>query len=355
MSYKNKYNKYDSKFKNFMKGGAIFDLAQDFEIVDNVEENLAKLERKYGNNFKIQYNDIVLDVVLKRVTSDINGVSTYVLYHEEEDRTKLLRTFLINFIDSDTLEKGQNSYIWNIHRTKEISGTNIVKLVLEINRKLGVKRAYLKDGVHINCNEIEYDLSFFKLLEKKTTFYTGLGFDFEVDRAYSVSPAFRFNTERELKEKIDNLIDQIREIKIADLIREYQNTLDLITHIVKDNNKKNMKIMLRRYNIPMHFNNVYQKENPYGSIQSLFNECIEMLNFLNKTQEIYLYKYLIEIFKDEIKCKQYNLFTRYIVENQRYKIIYGEQEITREYIMLFQILNTIKNSYSYVYDFTKSR
>jgi F0F1-type ATP synthase delta subunit len=338
-----------------MNGGAIFDLAQDFEIVDNVEENLEKLEREYGNNFKIKFIDIILDVVLKKAISDINGVSSYVLYHEEEDRTNNLRPFLINFIDFITLEKGKNSYIWNIHRTKDVNGTNMVKFVLEINRKLGVQKTYLQDGAHVNCDEIEYDLSFFKLLEKKTTFYTSLGFEFEVNKIFSIGPMFRFNTERELTTKLNELIDQIKSIKIVDLIKEYQDTLDLITHIVKDNNQKNMKIMLRRYNVPMHFNNVYQKENPYGSINSLFNECIEMLNFLNKTQEKYLYKYLIEIFKDTQKCRQYNSFTRYIVENQRYKIIYGEKEITREYIILFQILNTIKNSYMYVYDFTKSR
>lgn len=355
-----KFNKYNKKIKfiqkNIMDGGAIFNLLDDFDFTDSVDDNLEELNRKFGKNFKIKYNNITIDVILTKETSNINDITYYVMYSDYENRTEPYRPFFIDFIDPTTLSTSDNSYIRQIHKTNDISGSDMVKLVLQINRILKVKKTYLSDGASVNCNGIDYSLSFFKLLEKKQTFYMKFGFKFTINETRSqigLNPALKFKSEEQFNQKINELIDNIREIKIKDLINEYEQTLDLITLIMKENNEHKMEIILQKIGIPNSLNNNYYKENPYNSIQSLFTECNEMLNFLNKTKKTYLYQYLIEIFNDKEKCSDYDLFLKYITENKRYKIMYNDKEIVREYPILFKLLNEIRQWHSFVFDFTK--
>ena len=58
--------------------------------------------------------------------------------------------FIINFTESiRTLELGNNAQILHLHKTKEISGTNMVLLILEILKKLKTKQATLGDGTEM--------------------------------------------------------------------------------------------------------------------------------------------------------------------------------------------------------------
>ena len=52
----------------------------------------------------------------------------------------------------------------------------MVEIALAINKMLNVKKTYIHDGTEIKCGEINYDLSYMKLLEKHTTFYMKFGF-----------------------------------------------------------------------------------------------------------------------------------------------------------------------------------
>ena len=59
--------------------------------------------------------------------------------------------FIINFTESiRSLELGNNAQILHLHKTKEISGTNMVLLILEILKKLNTKQATLGDGTQID-------------------------------------------------------------------------------------------------------------------------------------------------------------------------------------------------------------
>ena len=78
----------------------------------------------------------------------------------------------------------------------------------------------------------------------------------------------------------------------------------------------------------MYLNNVYHKEKPWESIYSLFDECNQMIKILNNTKHKYLYKYMIELFNNKENCNDYGILADYLVYSNRYKIIYGDKEIT---------------------------
>jgi broad specificity phosphatase PhoE len=338
-----------------MLGGKdnIFNLSQEFKFTNDVQQNLEILHQKYGDQFQIKHNDNILDVTLEKITYDANNVTFWCLHTKEEYKTNLMYHFCINFYDIRDLSLGNISYISNVSRTDKMSGTETVKLVLEINKKLGVQKTFLHDGATIECKGKEYDLSYFKLIEKKKTFYMKLGFKLELNK--NAMPMVRFNTIQDLENKIDELVEQIRKIKIQDIIEEYEETLELLHRIIKENNKKEIDIILG-YKILNSDLNFYHKKNPYENIQELILECHDMLKLLEKTEEKYLYKYMIEIFNNKEKCSDYELLEKYIFYSERYKIIYGDKEITRKYPSIFYYLAIIKAQtiFSYNFDFNNN-
>jgi hypothetical protein len=266
--YKNKYKKYNKKL---MLGGAnIFNLSQEFEFTNDTQQNLEILHKKYGDQFQIKHNDNILDVILEKITYDANNVTFWCLHTDEKNRQNIMYHFCINFYDINSLNLGNISYISNVSKTDKMSGTETVKLVLEINKKLGVQKTFLHDGATIECKGKEYDLSYFKLIEKKKTFYMKLGFKLELNK--NAMPMVRFNTIRDLENKMDELVEQIRKIKIQDILDEYEETLELLHKINKENNNKEMDIILgyKILNSDLIF---YHKKNPYGNIQELILEC----------------------------------------------------------------------------------
>ncbi len=136
----------------------------------NPIKNLEILHKNYGSRFKIKYDDVDVNVVLQKKTLDSNNQDFYVLNYDEPDRTDELYPFKIAFFDPIVNKINGNSYIANIRKTKKISGSTMVKLVLEINRILKVKKTFLWDGSSIQCHNEEIDLGLMKVFEKGHTF-----------------------------------------------------------------------------------------------------------------------------------------------------------------------------------------
>jgi hypothetical protein len=248
-NYYNKYIKYKTKYlalKNSQSGGAkkVFNLSAEYDYKKgNLQKNLIEFEKEYGNNFQIKYEEkdkkIIIDVNLIKVKK-INGVEFYRMIYDIPHRTSDLTPFIINFIDITTAQKNNNSYIANIHKTDKISGSDLVKICIEINRILGAEKTALYDGTRITCekNNEKLDLSLLKLIEKDKTFYMNLGFKLTNDQL----PFFKHLNESNLQREINRLLLKIRSIKTIDLIKEYQSTMELITKIIKDNYSKKLEI-----------------------------------------------------------------------------------------------------------------
>ena len=189
------------------------------------------------------------------------------------------------------------------------------------------------------------DLSYIKLIERGTTFYMNLGFDFEVtDKDWFYK---KFSSTKELKKKIFNLIKKIRTIKTITLIKEYEETLSLLVKIIKDNYKGKFDILYNNSNLTRE-SEIYAG-NPYKKITEIFDECKIILEILNKYKNIdKFYLILVKTFRET--CDEYTTLNKYIIENDRTKIIYNKTIIKRNYIIDFNLLKNLRYSY-YAYSF----
>ena len=313
---------------------------------DKLIENVSKLYKKFGSKFSIRMNDITIPVSLVK-TKLPNGVNFFRLIYDIEHRTTRLTPIIIDFIDPIKAETNNFSYISSIHRTNDISGTNLIKICLAINKILGAKKTYLGDGTEVLCtkNNQLMDLSYIKLIERGTTFYMNLGFDFEVtDRDWFYK---KFSSTKELKKQIYKLLKKIRTIKTITLIKEYEETLSLLFKIIKDNYKGKFEILYNNSNLTRE-SEIYS-DNSYRKITEIFDECKIILEILNKYKNINkLYLILVKTFRET--CDEYTLLNKYIIENDRSKIIYNKTIIKRNYVIDFDLLKNLRYSY-YSYSF----
>jgi len=358
MDYKNKYLKYKNKYlqlKNYNQiggGKKIFDLSKKYPEYKKgeLQNNLLQFIKNFGYKIKIKYNNINIDVIIEEKTLP-NKTKFYSMIYNIPKRTSNLYPFIIDFIDRYTMEKNNNSYISNINKTKNISGSEMVKLCLEINKILGVNKTSLGDGTSVICdkNKENMDLSFIKLIEKGMTFYMKFGFDFEFENKSDVFLYYRYTDKKEFIKELNRVLDNIRKIKTKDLIKEYNETLNLITKIIQENYKNTFEIIKEDsyHNIR---NNIYYVENPKDKINEIITECKEVLDILHKYKnEKYFYKIMVKIFNDE--CDKYLILLKYIVDNLRYQIIYGNKKITRDYLKNFRLLYICRGAFWFTYNF----
>ena len=367
---KNLSNNYTKNLENSQNGGVnIFDLNQKYSEYkkSELQKNLIHFKKKFGKFFQIKYNDIKINVILEQSKLH-NGLSFNRITYDIPKRTTNLAPFIIDFIDPITGELNNNTIIVNIQKTDKISGNDMIKICLEINRILGADKTSLGDGTKVICNKNneKMDLSYLKLIEKNMTFYMSHGFDFEIRD--NIHYPYRFTDKTKLKEEINRLINEIRNIKTKNIIKEYENTITLLNLVLKNNDEKNLEIILDTSN-PTNLNLIMYKENP--NIKELMNESIEILKILYKYQNInllynilvkyyiinlyfdiyinLLYNILVKLFKDS--CNEYTILHKFLIMNNRLKIIYKNKIIKRDYIKNFLYLSKYRDLYAYTYEF----
>ena len=163
----------------------------------------------------------------------------------------------------------------------------MVNLVLDILRTLKVEKAYLGDGATVRCtmdNE-QMNLSQIKMIEKYRTFYMKFGFKFDCEnRGYW---SIRTKNKEQFKKKVFELIDNIRKIEIAKVIKKLEKTVSLITKVTLNGDFKNLRIQ--------HLDDpdiipeeLYDQYDPYIDLPVVFQQCSNMLNVLRKSKKISL-------------------------------------------------------------------
>jgi len=349
IKYKEKYLQYKNS-NNILVGGGkkIFNLSKTYNYKKGkLQDNLIEFEKKFGNSFQIKYMDHILDIDLKKVKLP-NEVEFYRMTYDIPHRTTFLTPIIIDFIDIKKTQKNNITYISNIQKTDKLSGSDLLKISLEINKILGAEKTMLYDGTRVKCdkNNEEMDLSLLKLIERDKTFYMNLGFEFEVDNdAWSY---WRWSDKDKFMKEINRLLTNIRNIKTSDIIKEYKETLDLINDIIKDNYKGKFDILKNNSN-PTRNDEIYI-EKPEEKIKEIFDESKQVLDILYKYKdEVKFYKILIKLFKDN--CAEYLILYKYIVENLRTQIVYNKKIIKRDYVNDFDKLKTYRSMYMYSYTF----
>jgi len=331
--------------------GYIFNLDLDYNFSKfDLQHNLILLEKLYGNEFIIKYT-----INNKNISFKVNFIQKLLpnktkfyrlIYKCEDNRYNKLNHFMIDFIDIITNKLNNNSYINDIHKTNNITGTEFLLIALRINQILGVKKTNLIDIAFIKINNVECDLSFIKLLQNNKTFYMKYGFNYEI--SLTQLPFIRYENLYELKNKMDELLNRIRKVKIIDIKNDYINTKKLLQNIsILENNKfyiKNDNLSNPMENIEIYVNN------PTDKIKNILEECDDILNLLEKYGN---YEYLFELFIKlfEINSNDYLILQKYFIENKRTKIIFENIIISRDYIFDISVLLLLRNSYYYEYNF----
>lgn len=335
------------------KKGKIFNLDADHNFGSDVQENLKKIYSKYGKRFKIKKGDKIVPAHLQKIIIKMSDDKIFNLKYDDPKRFTDLIPFSISFIDPHKSVKNNICYIANIHKTEQLTGSKMINLVLDILRTLKVEKAYLGDGATVRCamdNE-QMNLSQIKMIEKFRTFYMKFGFQFDCEnRGYW---SIRTKNKEQFKKKIFELIDNIRKIEIAKVIKGLEKTVSLITKATLNGDFKNLRIQ--------HLDDpdiipeeVYDQYDPYVDLPYVFQICSNVLNILRKTKKKYLYEYLVELFNDFSRCHEYNTLYKFLTNSKFYNIIYKKENIKVEYKSYFKILTAIVHwNIFYVYDFTK--
>ncbi len=323
------------------------------QFTGNLQENLKNIKKIYNNAFYIKSiinnKNIMIQVqLIEKILP--NDTKFYQLIYDIPNRIETLPPLVIDFIDILTNKLNNNSHIFAIHKTDDITGTEMVHLALRINKVFGVEKTDLIDIAKINHNDIDIDLSFIKLIEYNNTFYMRCGFDFHITNHQY--PTWRYESKEKLKNKIQNLISSIRSIKTNDLINEYHKTLDFLNMYVRNINystNNNIIIKLENESTPLEPREKYQK-NPDKQIINIFQESYEVLQILNKYSNItYFYEILIKLFNNNLD--EFVILYKNIILNKRTKIIYGNLLINRDYVFDISILFLLRNVYIYSYLF----
>jgi hypothetical protein len=331
-----------------------FDLAKKYPQYKkgDLHNNLDKFIKDFGKKFRIKYGSIVLDDVIIMSVYAPSSTKFYRMMYDIPNRTTTLAPFIIDFIDPFKSVVNNNTYIANIQKTKDISGSNMTKICLAINRILGVTKTSLGDGTQITCEKTkqELDLSYIKLIERGTTFYMNLGFQFDANKEQSTPLYFyKFNDQESILKHVNMLINNIKSIKTTDIIKELENTFDIINEAVKGNYSKKLKILYNKYPNPTR-DNIICENDPEQKLVDIFKESKDVLDILYEYKnEKFIHKILINLFKTS--CEKYFILYKYFVENERMELSYGKKAVGRRYRQYFEQLAVIKNWYWYFYTF----
>lgn len=330
------------------------------KMTNGLQNNLKELHERLGTKFIIKLNQHLIITCFFLIKTFTNEREFYRLsYHGEILNDQILpkkvsktniHPLIIDFIDPITAQLNENSYINNIHRTENITGSEMIEIALKINEILGVKKAYLHDKATIIHNDIILNLSLFKLIEKGRTFYSKFGFDFDVNNInnYYLN---KFDNVEQLKNKIDDLIKKIRSIKTIELIKFVEDTLDVLDLVLVNKDYEELMIHKSIKTIKDIQLDLQIINDPKSNVNKIIDKLFNMLEILKNITNEYFYQYLIDCFNNPNNCKKYNDILQYLTLDGIYMIKYKDKEIKNNFDLYFQHLNAIKNDHYYVYEF----
>ena len=327
-----------------------FDLSNDYKFIGtNVQKNLYQLYKIFGTKFYIKHKKLKVPVFLYKFKFEHSKRKPYfILEYFQLKQTDSLKPFKIDFFDSVKQTNNNNTYIANIHKSDTINGSKMVELVLAIQKKLNVEKTSLYDGAEIDCKDKKVDLSFFKLIEKRRTFYQKFGFSFSLEGAWPLLETL-FDNKNNMASVIDNYITLFRKIKINEYVTKYKEVIDLVASVIKKQKFDNVEIKLLR--------SPYEDGNLYVKQDKIENELIELVGTSNKilkicikTKKIYLYQLLIELLNDK-KCDDFETIMKHIVKNNMHKIIIKSKQIVFNHIKIFKTIQIIRNNSKYEFVF----
>ena len=355
----NEKNKNQNLTENINLG--VFDLEniEKYNFNKNVNNNLKKINKLYGDTFLLK-SELLKEPIKVFLVKEQSIINNNVIF-ELKYKVDYTYGFVIKFIDIILNIVNNNSYIKEINNLKNFNGSLLIQLVNEINKKLNVVKSYIYDATHIECNEYDYNLSFFKLIENNRTFYMKYGFKFANIRYFRYttdSYLFFINDEHKQNNYINNLINKCKKIKIKYINNKFNKLLNILLKVIKKNDYNNLKIT--KYNISDFYKNTNDKNinidlNKFIDIKdSLINIIKYITDFLalfdsfKNEKIIYFYELMIKLFNDKQLCGKYVIINNMLDNDFIYKIEYNNYEYIDNIFKYFYLLSLYKNNYYYI-------
>jgi len=101
---------------------------KEFLFEGDLQSNLKECYKKYGGNFAIKYKSHIIPCFLRKETF-------WELGYYKETRTTELLPFLIVFGDFVKSKANENCWINFVHKTDELSGTEIMLFIIVYRTK----------------------------------------------------------------------------------------------------------------------------------------------------------------------------------------------------------------------------
>jgi len=294
-------------------------------------ENLEALPDK----FKITYDDVTLPAK-KYVQNNI-----YWIEYDSPTQYTRLQVFKILFKNSNTGSTDDYSCtIDTIHKTKNISGTQIIQTMLSFLKDIGVKEVYLIDDTNVYCQGQRIDLALYLILKKGITFYQRFGFKFCMSKTSYLSDIFKDETQ--MLQILEKNVKDFNNIKLSIMRSGLVKMFNLLTKIVVDNGYSKTEISIVYINdgsiMDVHPLDISMR------IQSYIPELINMLNIIKPESNITTVKDLLMYYYDEKDCQTYSTIIDYFLTFQLYKVTYGNIVLVNKYIKILRMIDFIKGS-----------
>lgn len=312
----------------------MFDLRLKHNFSVDVNKNIKVIVSKLTDHFVIK-DDVEVPVIMSHVKQD-NGMSYYIMYYDGECVADQEHTIKIWFINSNDGKYDNSAYLNHLSRTDTISGTQLLNVILKFLKTINVKKVRLYDGASIKCHDKSLGLANVKLLESGLTWYMKFGFEFDVEKPFTI--LYQYKTHKECLKRVHVLLDKFKKITVNEVIEKYESIIKMLT------DKKDIEVVC--INKHLMLKQDYYKNKKYD-LQKAKDDYIAALGYIKPYAGKYLYECMLDLFKKN--CEGYLCIENELLgETPVYSFTSGSQTITREYCMSFLEVNEIRNNYGYV-------
>lgn len=307
-----------------------------YKSITGVKNNIDKIHKSYGSIFNIVYKKKTFPVKYFYKKNIGNDKIDYLEFYEKKRHT-FIKPFLLQFYSQkDDLNKN-NCYIVNIHKTNEITGTEMMDFVLYFLKKLDVKKVFIFDDTKVECNDRTMDLSLQKLLTKNKSFYQRFGFKYYLSD--SDDPIkLKIIGKHNIINCLNNKLKEFKNIYIRDILHFYIGSFDLINSVIKNNDYSKLEIGYYDSN----YNEIIYNDikNNKKEVDRIIRNYLVLLPILLNNKNKKLYLLLKDFFFNE--CEKYLIVSDNIFYDKFYSISYKNLKYHKYNKKLFDILIYIR-------------
>jgi hypothetical protein len=310
----------------------------------NVQETLEILHKKVGKKFFLIWKTHKIPLALEMSTVFTKKTKAYVLYWDIPQLA--LKPLTIWFFDPVLYRKNNSTYISSIHSTESMSGTETVKLVLDIQKDLGVEKTYLYDGAHIYCDKFRVDLSFMKMLEKGLTFYMKAGFEFAMET--SQEWYLHFDSQKDLKDYVKQSLEKLHRLEVKKVIQDFEKCLGWIhEHILAGQRDGNITFVNHSTNpsfVEESEATIWIEGKRLPELVDYYRECAALVYVLRRSQDKYLVSYILNLFRKN-NCNDSEVIRMMLFDKVPSRIVFKNKVIDLWYIQLFAMIKSIRANF----------